>query len=87
MLPHRAIRELSLDYEQCGGAYPDGIPKSWETEADLSKRVGAVLRRYLGYRCAIVVCHGMVIRRQVAVSEIPPGGIVEYSWCDGQGGI
>jgi broad specificity phosphatase PhoE len=74
------IRELSLDYEQCGGIYPDGIPRPWETGAQIKSRVEAALRKHLGSSCVIVVCHGMVIRSQVEVDEIPPGGIVEFTW-------
>ncbi len=74
----KQVRDLSVDYDKCGGKHPDGAPRLWETKADLKKRVDGVLYNYLDYECVIVVCHGMVIRSQVAVDEISPGEIVEY---------
>lgn len=74
------VRKLSLDYEKCGGACPDGIPRPWETEADLKERFAIALRRYLGYHHVIVGCHGMVIRSQVSAGDIPPGGIFVCDW-------
>lgn len=71
------LKDLTDDYDACGGVCPPGETKLWEPKATVKARMDAVLSRYKGYSSVIVVAHGEIFRTQVNIDEIKHCSIIE----------
>lgn len=69
--------ELSHDFTDHKGIYPNGETRRWEDLNTLRSRVKKVADKYAGYNKVIMVCHGMVIRALTYVEKLAPGEIIE----------
>ncbi|WP_025688111.1 histidine phosphatase family protein [Paenibacillus zanthoxyli] len=72
------LNQLVQDYERCGGMYPPGETRLWESKTMLKSRMDSVLRKYSEHEVVIVVGHGMAFRTQVEREDIPCASITEY---------
>jgi broad specificity phosphatase PhoE len=69
--------ELTYDFNNNKGVYPNGESRRWESLDSLRSRVKKVADKYAHYNKVIIVCHGMVIRTLTYAEEIAPGEIIE----------
>jgi broad specificity phosphatase PhoE len=76
------VLPLQADYHRCQGKYPPGETRPWETLASVRSRSLAVLRRYLGYRRVLVVCHGELIRALTGETKTEYAGLVPFELFD-----
>ena len=76
--------ELTSDFNEHLGAYPEGEAPRWECLQHLWERVRKVADKYAEYNKVIVVCHGMVIRTLTYAEEIKPAEIIECKYEVGQ---
>jgi uncharacterized phosphatase len=75
-----SVQQVYDDFLTCGGEYPEGETRAWETWSSIRTRVESVLSRYVQYNHVAVVCHGMVIKSLTSVDSLPYCGIVEFSY-------
>jgi broad specificity phosphatase PhoE len=76
--------ELTYDFNEHKGVYPDNIIKRWESLCSLRHRVRKVADKYAHYDKVILVCHGMVMRTLTYAEKIKPGEIIECKYEIGQ---
>ncbi|NGZ75659.1 histidine phosphatase family protein [Saccharibacillus alkalitolerans] len=72
------MRELRDEYNRCGGVYPDGESRLWESREQLLKRLRGVLERYSGYSKVIAAGHGTLFGTLIGRTDIAHAEIVEY---------
>lgn len=72
------MRELRDDYDRCGGVYPAGEPRLWESRAMLLRRLEGVLDRFAEHSSVILAGHGTLFGTLVGRIDIAQGEIVEY---------
>ncbi len=53
---------LCSEFDACGGVYPDGVEKSWESREMVRRRVCRVLERYLEYERVVVSGHAIMMQ-------------------------
>ncbi len=73
-----AAEAAHQEYQACGGRYPDGEERPWETAAEVRERVLAVLRRYASYGDVVIACHGMMIEATTQGHHPENGEIVPF---------
>lgn len=76
--------ELTYDFNNHKGIYPNNEIKRWESLDVLRNRVRKVADKYADFNKIILVCHGMVIRTLVPVETIEHGEIIECMYNVGQ---
>jgi broad specificity phosphatase PhoE len=79
-----SVQQMYDDFLACGGEYPEGETRVWETWTSIRTRVESVLCRYVQYEHVAVVCHGMVIQSLTPVDSLSYCGIVEFLYSEGQ---
>ncbi|GGN91129.1 histidine phosphatase family protein [Saccharibacillus kuerlensis] len=72
------MRELRDEYSRCGGVYPNGETKLWESREMLLNRLENVLERYSGYSKVIAAGHGTLFGTLIGRSDMAHAEIVEY---------
>ncbi len=50
------------EFNDCGGKYPEGEKRQWESAEMIKERVSKVLDKYEGYKKVIVVSHGVLMQ-------------------------
>ena len=53
---------LCNEFDACGGVYPDGAEKNWESREMVRRRVCRVLERYLEYERVVVSGHAIMMQ-------------------------
>ncbi len=77
-LGEEAAEAAYKEYLACGGRYPDGEERPWETAEAVRERVLAVLRRYASCGDVIIACHGMMIEATTQGHHPENGEIVPF---------
>ena len=73
------MEELYRDFKQCGGKYPQGEEKKWESEESLKKRAMSVIEKYKKYDCVIIVGHKMLFKTITNTKGMEPAEILELN--------
>ncbi len=75
--------ELSKEFNEYKGVYPDGKEMRWETLASLKERAKRVADKYAEYDKVIIVAHGMLFRTLTYIEKMAPAEIIEcrYEKC------
>ncbi len=60
------------------GHHPTGETPGWESAEQMKERVFAVLEKYTGCRCVIVVCHGTLMQYVLDIPHPSNGQIVRF---------
>ncbi|EQB86227.1 broad specificity phosphatase PhoE [Clostridium punense] len=69
--------DLTKDFNNHKGIYPNGETRRWEDLNSLRSRVKKVADKYANCNKVIMVCHEMVIRTLTYAERIAPGEIIE----------
>lgn len=72
------LNELGADFDRHNGIYPAGESRLWESRSALKSRIDGVLNKYLNYKYVIVAGHGMAMRTQYDLDDIPHAYVIEY---------
>lgn len=69
--------QASQLYKACNGEVSVAFPFRYETAHEMKDRFLAALEQYRHYDCAIIVCHGMLMRLFTPLEIIDYGQIIE----------
>lgn len=63
------LTELCNDFDLCGGEYPDGVEKQWESRPMVKERVLKVLEKYLNYDTVVVCGHAIMMQSVTRINR------------------
>lgn len=73
---NRRYQELTENH----GRHPEGGDATWESAAQMKRRLFSVLEKYRDYRCVIVSCHGTLMQYALDIPHPSNGQIVKLEY-------
>lgn len=81
----KEVIELTREFHECQGEYPDGEKMRWETLSHMQDRMKRVADKYSEYEKVIIVGHGMTFRCLTHIENMNCGEIIECIYPKEQG--